>query len=579
MWIIKDSNRIKLPTDSIQRFFIQSWFSLVHMNSLDSHRVRCMNALNIIDELVDLCSSEKSGFPKIKDEITRVALEVADIIKDDLIVQDHFSLHWKKIEPLLRDITTKKPPPPVFSYYLKDLQSKLNINYKGLLIKAIKEEIKTSKNNQRLYGHIAALLSLLIHDGHSLVEMFAIVRNIFISNKSSKKFSFDDNLNFTADIISREPSQYDIIFRLQGCRKYTHLKDILGDKISQSIELKGANTDVVGFLNPAQSVLFAKFRVFAQDDRSAGLKAKRELDGILDLIRFELEQHVISTDNEFISVREKESTARRFRLPTIIPNPSRKMEPAHFENFIGRFNRIFENEGLDTESKEKVKSALRFYRMGKDSDLFENKFLNWWTAFEFLTRTGEQGGVIEEVRGKLVPMLVLHYLEKHLISYKNALLVCGVTALADQTTPVELFTQIHDTQQYQDIIAQIDEVPVLKFKLNEFKAQTADGKAFCAFHQRHEQHLIWHIHRIWRIRCDIVHSAQYKLNLNLLSANLEYYLKSLLSLIINQFSSDKGIGSIKELYIRYQYAHERFVKEMKDGGTDLHISLLSGEFV
>jgi hypothetical protein len=426
---------------------------------------------------------------------------------------------------------------------------------------------------------MAALLSLLIHGGHSLVELYGIVRNIFISNKSRQNYSFDDNFSFATDIISREPSQYDIIFRLQGCRKYTHLKDILGDKISQSIELEGAHPSVTAFLSPGQTVLFAKFRVFAQDDRSAGLKAKRELDGILDLIRFELEQQVISIDDEFISVREKESSARRFRLPTIIPNPSRKMEPAHFETFIGRFNRIFQNDGLDTESKGKIKSALRFYRMGKDSDLFENKFLNWWTALEFLTRTGEQGGIIEEVKGKRLPMLVLHYLEKHLISYKNALLVCGVKTLTDPTTPMELYTQLHDTNQYQDIIDQLEDVPALKFKLDGFKAQTATGKALCAFHQKHELHLNWHIHRIWRIRCDIVHSAQYRLNLNLLSANLEYYLKSLLSLIINQFASDKGIDSINELYIRYQYAHKRFLKEMKDGGTDLHISLLSGEFV
>jgi hypothetical protein len=579
MRIIKDSKTIKLPADSTQRFFIQSWFSLVHMNSLDSHRVRCMNTINIIDELMDLISPSKRGLSKIKNEISRVASEAIEIIDNDMIIQEHFGPSWNKVKPLLRNITPKQLPPEVFTYFLKDLQTNLKANYKRLVIASIKREVGESKEKHHLFGHIAALLSMLIHDGHSLVELFAIVRNIFIANKSRQSYSFDDNFKFVSTIISREPSQYNIIFRLQGCSKYGHLKDILGDRISPSIELNGANNNVTNFLNPGQSVLFAKFEVSAQDDRSAGLSAKRELDSILDLIRFELEHRVISVDSEFISVRQNENAARRFRLPTIIPNPAQKIEPQHFGVFIERFNRISQQDGLDAESKEKIRSALRFYRMGRDSDLFENKFLNWWTALEFLTRTGEDGGIINEVKGKLLPMLVLHYLKKHLISYKNALLFCGVKNITEQTTLVELFTQIHDSEEYNKMINQIEDIPFLKYKIEDFKAQTADVKTLSAFHARHEEHLIWHIHRIWRIRCDIVHSAEYSLNLNLLSANLEYYLKSLLSLIINSFASRQGIGSINELYIRYQYAHKQLKEEMKKGNPDLHLSLLAEDLL
>jgi len=579
MRIIKDSKKVDLPNDSTKRFFIQSWFSLAHKDSLDSHRVRCMNSVNIIDELMEFLSTPKAKFPGIKDEIARTSAEALKILARDPVIQEQFSHRWQKLNPLLKDITPKKPPPPVVSYYLRDFQSELKLSYKGLVIDAIRREIYESQNNHNLFIHVGSLLSLLIHEGHSIEELFAIIRNIFISNRSTQIRSFDENFDFATEIISRRHSEYDIIFRLQGCRKFDHLKSILGEKISQEIESPSPVSVVKKFLNPGQNVLFAKFTVPAQDDRSAALLAKKELDGILDLIRFELENRVISVDSDFISVRKNDNTSRRFRLPTIVPNPAKIIKPEHFEEFVNRFNRIFQNDELSTESKEKIRSSLRFYRMGRDSDLFENKFLNWWTALEYLTRTGEPGPIVDEVKAKLIPSLLLHYLEKHLNSYRNAFLFCNVKGFNSDISELELFEDIHDPGKIDEILKQIEDVPFLLYKIETLKEKTSNAKALSAFLERHENNLKWHIHRLWRVRCDIVHSAEYSLNLNLLSANLEYYLKSLLELIIDSFASTQEIRSIDELYVRYQYANERLHQEMKKGNSDLHRLILAGEFL
>ena len=579
MRIIKDSKTITLPANSIQKFFIQSWFSMAHRGSLDSHRVRCMNSVNIIDELIEFLLPPKSKLPGIKDDISRTVTELLEILANDPIIQQHFGNHWQKLHPLLEAITPKKPPPAIVSYYLRDFQSELKRNYKGLAIDAIGYEIYKSGDQHNLFRYTGSLLSLLIHEGHSIEELFAIIRDIFVSNKSAKKFSFDDNFKFATGILSREPSQYDIIFRLQGCRKFDHLKSILGDIIYPEIKIPDANALVKKFLNPHKNVLFAKFNVLAQDDRSAGLLAKRELDGILDLIRFELENRVISVDSDFISIRKNDDTARRFRLPTIVPNPVRGIEPKQFEDFVERFNHIFQNDELSLESKEKIKSTLRFYRMGRDSDLFENKFLNWWTALEYLTRTGEKGGIVDVVIEKLIPTLLPHYLEKHLVTYKNALLFCGVKGIDHKASPLELFESIHNQGEFDDINKQLDDVPFIKYRIEAFKAKTSDAKKLSAFIERHEKNLAWHIHRIWRVRCDIVHSAEYSLNLNLLSANLEYYLKSLLELIMESLASNQSLRSIGELFVRYRYANERLHNEMKSGNPDLHRLILTGDFL
>lgn len=164
MRIIKDSKAIKLPGDSTQRFFIQSWFSMAHKDSLDSHRVRCMNSVNIVDELIEFLSETKSKLPRIKDDISRTAAEAFEILAKDPIVQQRFSYHWQKLSPLWEDITPQKLPPAVVSYYLRDFQSDLKQNYKGFVIDAIGHEIYESKNLQNLFGHTGSLLSLLIHE-------------------------------------------------------------------------------------------------------------------------------------------------------------------------------------------------------------------------------------------------------------------------------------------------------------------------------------------------------------------------------------------------------------------------------
>ena len=579
MRIIKDSKTITLPDNNIQKFFIQSWFSMAHRGSLDSHRVRCMNSVNIIDELIEFLLPPKSKLPGIKDEISRTVAESLGILDNDPIIQQYFTGYWQKLRPLLEAITPKKPPAVIVSYYLSDFQSELKRNYKRIVIDAIGHEIYESGDQHNLFEYTGSLLSLLIHEGHSIEELFAIIRDIFISNKSKQEQSFDNNFKFATGILSREPSEYDIIFKFQGCQKFDHLKSILGDIIFTEITISDTNALVNKFLISSKYVLFAKFNVLAQDDRSAGLLAKRELDGMLDLIRFELENRVISVDSDFISIRKNDDTARRFRLPTIVPNPVREIQPKQFEDFVRRFNNIFQNDKLGLESKEKIKSTLRFYRMGRDSDLFENKFLNWWTALEYLTRTGEKGSIVDVVIKKLIPMLLPHYLEKHLASYKNALLFCGVKGIDHKAPSLELFESIHNQAKFDKIIKQLDEVPFIKYRIEAFKVQTSDAKKLSTFIEKHERNLEWHIHRIWRVRCDIVHSAAYSLNLNLLSANLEYYLKSLLELIMESFASNQSLRSIDELFVRYRYANDRLHNEMKSGNPDLHRLILTGDFL
>jgi hypothetical protein len=79
----------------------------------------------------------------------------------------------------------------------------------------------------------------------------------------------------------------------------------------------------------------------------------------------------------------------------------------------------------------------------------------------------------------------------------------------------------------------------------------------------------WHLHRLWAVRCDIVHSAEFNLSLVLLCANLEYYLKSTLYTILSLLRSNGQIGSLQELFERVALANDDIMGQLKSGSADL----------
>ena len=592
MRIFKETKSIQLPEDITHRFFIQIWYSLVHRNSLDSHRVRCMNSLNILRENQDLILKENLG--DIYEDIRRGAEESLVILSRDKIVSKYFSEHFNRIKPLLEDIAkgTKKeesrPSVKMLSYYLKDILSELVEKYKTNILVELEKAIFESKSQLEIYEYTGTLLSVLIDEGHSIEELFGIIQNIFINNRRGKEFSFADNFQLTKQIVDHGNYTYQSLFRLKGCKKNEFLPSELTDiQFEKEPVIENADETVKSFLYPGQKIVFAKITAAAQDDRSAGIIAKKRLDDLLDLIRFELEQEVITVDKKFVSIRPDKLTARIFRLPSEIPNPNKNITAEDFKQFIHRVNNLIETHSIDRESREKIKSAIRFYRMGRDSEQFGNKYLNWWTALEYLLRSAK-GKIIDEIENKLKAVLLSNYITKYLQSYKSTLSYCRVKptmtvcekfsiATFAELSNFDFFYLLRDQTEIDSIDMQLSKYPAVVFRLDRFINRIKNSNSLLSFISAHEKNVSWHIHRIWRVRCDIVHSAEYSLNLILLSANLEYYLKYLLNIILSALNENKSISGLNELFTRMDYVQKRLMKELNEDKQVCLDELLKGE--
>ncbi|MCK4485355.1 MAG: hypothetical protein KAU38_01160, partial [Desulfobacterales bacterium] len=328
------------------------------------------------------------------------------------------------------------------------------------------------------------------------------------------------------------------------------------------------------FFRPSQYVLFAKVNIQAQDDRSAGFIAKGQLEDSLDLIRFELEHDVVTIHQSFLAIRHKTRKARMYRLPAQIPNPKKNVDKDEFKTFVAMTEAFVKPDRIKVDSYKKIRSALRYYRMGSDSERLENKLTNWWTGIEYLSRTeSKSGGIVQSVESKLVPTLLLSYVTKHLDDIKSTLGFCRIGEFTSVSS-TNMFSLLRRGQYYKDIQDELSGYPLVGFSLNYFTDKTKNAASLKDFLEKHEKRLRWHIHRIWRVRCDIVHSAEYSIGLTLLCANLEYYLKSLLTAVIDQWNRNPRMESLEEFFERSQFTHTRLMQDLKQGEEKSFMDIL-----
>ena len=88
--------------------------------------------------------------------------------------------------------------------------------------------------------------------------------------------------------------------------------------------------------------------------------------------------------------------------------------------------------------------------------------------------------------------------------------------------------------------------------------------------QSHLRQLQWHIQRLYRIRCCIVHGSPICFRLALFAANLEYYLKQTLMFSLNAFHEHPHITDLAGLFQRGVITWQRHLAQLgaKDANND-----------
>lgn len=579
-----------------QLYFAGCWLNLVHQHSLDSYRAPAMNPLNVLPELLRIYDLGKPEERKaVRSEAHRI------LSKDAVLRLSPFKVSTEQLLQLLDDkgllATGKEEGKGVhlLGYFVSELQALLEAGYirASLDLLGTMLEVPDPPDGQGLDAEFAeiqticrSLVSSLIFKRASLESLFSLYSEVLVPRNPKPNYQFSKRYRLMTALLTQQAVDHHIVLALDNVTQPEAFPTSIGGFefgisppfVIDASEDKQSVQRTSRYLSKAKRRLFASTHVQAIDPRSAGAEASERLNDILNLVRFEYERERISMPESFAYkvATKAERPPRVFSLPAVVPNPNTPMDVDGLSAFVRSVDELVQNgENFSTEGRDRVMSAFRLYRIGLDSAVLENKLVNWWTALEFLVRgnTNQAGGIGKSVEDQVAPVLCRTYIAKHLLAFRAALLEAGAkptemdgSAIELKTLPLDKLLELTRRADIQtQLLASISMHEFFNSQLRDFLAAVSDGKKLFERNAAHEQRLRWQLQRLWRARCDVVHSAERSASITLLCANLEYYLKTTLMALLKTLREVPTLSGPKEFFDRQAIAYERMQQDLHAG--------------
>lgn len=598
-----------LGINTRQHFFLSAWFNLVHQHSLDSYRVRVMNPLNILREL-------RRMFDPPADDSDRkvVAEEAMEIFQGHPVITANPS-HYPALHDALSLISEAlqqkeggfKKNSLLLKSFIREFDSSLKMYFLEdcfawienslALIPAGETPAQREDCQSQIQRVCRDILSVAHDEGFSLESLFHLYRHLAdgeSANQESNKafvdaasafevmppplapapYSFVERFARVKNEIMAPAKEHHVIFVISGAST-AQIGKVCGEfgsiTISEdSIDLPDdVSKKVVLQFSKARSRLFASAVVTSRDGRSAGLDAYRQIGQVLDLMRFEYDTPKISVDTRFL-LRDG-NKCLFISLPQLIPNPEAEPPTRSLEEFVKHLDGLATRDSSQTESKDRIFSAFRLYRIGTSANMFENKLVNWWTGIEYLTSGAKSSGSIgETVKGALAPTLALTYLSKHLTAFQSALadidgevLIDGVMIKVRDCSNAILYKALKDAAQKPALEILCQGSPYLWTHLLTFIENLSTHAKTAAMLKAHDRRVRWQIERIYRARCDIVHAGGQVVMASLLCANLEFYLRMTLKSMLKVFGSVPTLTGPAEFFERQRHQFAQVLQALE----------------
>lgn len=583
MWV--DPSVRNLDLTAAEGFLLGAWSNMVHQYSLDSYRVRTMNPHSITHELLHMLD-----FQGAKDsEQQMVIREAAAILREDpALKREYFS---RCRSALTEQLAKWKPKTDsrMIAHFARELAGLLEEGYLRESCAEMSDRVtKDPFDKDDLATLTSNLLSTLIYRGGSLESAFQIYRQFLARRQPNRPYDITRKIDLVRRIVTQPRVDFRLLFAMDNLTSTLDFPESLGDiRFYRTGEAWPATAQpparqgqVAAYLQANPRRLFAELTVSAQDVRTAGTEGYSKIANVLDLVRFEHERERVALSEQFL-VHRGERT-RLYSIPSIVPNPFPRSPRQELASFVESVNELLSSSSF-TEGRDRVLSAFRLYRVGADTNVFANKITNWWTAVEFLVRgvKGEQSiGVA--VESSLAPVLCLDYIPARLLEMQRTCgqlsvqLAHGAAQIDWKSASVsDVFQAVTAQGALQQLEHGLQAHSYVHFRYRELCSGLGSAAHIKKLILDHEHRVRWQLQRIWRARCDIVHSAKRPASEALLAANLESYLKVTLMSLLAELRTVKTLSSPEEFFARRALRYEHVMEHLGEGNLGAFVQALS----
>jgi hypothetical protein len=583
MIIIKPERFASSGLAAHESFFVELWHSMVHAESIDSYRVKCMNPRTLVRELSEEISL---NFNLKEEELQKLCLEVKSFIEPDPVCYKYYPKIINLLVPLLtntpRRIKDDKKTADnrfrEFCFLLEDFSTVLRNSYFKYIIAYLPTAIKPD-NETEIRIITSNMLSDLIDRGWSLESLISWPR-MFLSDPAK---SFSEKLQYALRILQLPIEEYEIVLKISNCSKISSI-GALGDfTFVSGVQLSNQNNELAKrFTKNSQAVCYAKTTVADHDFREAAIQGRENLEKQINLLRFGFEPNALSIDDIALGKRIRDQQELVLHTGHNPPNPSPDMAQSQFTEFTADLEAINKKIEIDKRSRRQIQAAIRQYRFGRDSNNYEDKFLYWWMGLEALAHFDEPaiGATVTHNVSRCMSLVYLRQLLEDLLSTLRYCRIPWAAELAalshapdlESLNVSSLMGIIESPAHRQSLLDACSRHYLLSSNIKKLIDTLSDKIMTVKFMKNHMEHLEWQIDRLYRIRCCIVHGSEVRFRLRLITANLEYYLRQVILVALGTFKDNDHIHSLEELFLRASITYDRLIQALeKPDATALDI--------
>lgn len=557
-----------------ERFLAEKMIELVFNKTIDSHRTRLNNPKWILQEIKYVLQDWHTNKIKNFDKTIRpVILEALQLLKDDK------ALVYAKVDKtyfhgLLGGCSDKNY---LHLYHATNLVLEANKNYLERLFDLIEAEISQINIKGTKAINVSEFITLntvadhlgteLINHGYSKGFLYSELTWLF--NDTTAK-PFQDAFNNFKLLASREQEDFIVIFRLNkiaGKTKNIDLKSKLELSIEEKEKLASINKKAADFFaKSGDNFYYLKINLKGWDYLSVIENAKKELFTTMDILHLGFPDNPFDFYKKCLVVELQRRELANVLPVSHIPDGYYKNNQDLYDFLQEKITRLSEKKEIQRESLQKIISAFRHLRLGRDADELEQKFINYWIGLEYIFSN-------YDINDNTINRLKEYFIHAHSIAYikRNLTEYClDIQRLKlDEIIPGFDFN-LHFLKNVAtfDYIIQNYSIshPLLAFRADGYKKFITDRNAIEKVVSKHRSNLEWHLTRCYRIRNEIVHDAAIHLNIESITGNLKYYLTFILNGLISHLDDTpvdinmNGFLSIEDYFILQEIRYNSLLK-------------------
>lgn len=553
-----------------QKFFIEKSIELLHYGSIDSYRVRLNNPKTVLEELRYCLKEFEIGRVKHFQTIKSKEKEKKALINEALMLINYKpsfiefnSISKNYLEQLLNKIDENNYKKVISSI---DILLNENQDYLTKVITGLKDLIDLNDNSlvalENLDKTLNILFSELISKGFSKGFLYKIIYGIFV-NTLKLTNSFNSHFeNFKIRVTDAE-SEHTVIFRMDTTLKVydsisniTHHLFSLSDDIEE-VKLNGeiVNGELDSFKIEVNNRKFISCKVGALDYLAALKKARNILSEYLDVVNLGLSDEFLHIHTRALVIDSRSPKKGNFQNNVNILDGKYKVEKDHYIQFSQKLPDLINNPTIVNETKEKIKSAIRYLRLGNQSTEVEHKFINYWIGLEYLFSNYESESTINRIKDHFINAHCLAYLIRNLYSFKKSFLQLSGVNIASITSYNDSDDSFLQHEIFYNEVGTIlmNDFPLLAYrglKLKQWLFKPNKPVNATDYINHHKDNLEIHFTRIYRLRNEIIHDAATDTNNEQIASNLRYYLTFILNEVIDFLSNHNTTElSIEDYFI------------------------------